>query len=97
MGRGTCSFIEKALNAQAAGAVAMVVVNSLPDSAVVMGGPSAGASQVTVACVMMRTLTLTPTLAPALTLTLTLTLALAPALTLALNPNPLRSLTLTLT
>ena len=80
MGRGTCSFIEKALNVQAAGAVAMVVVNSVPDSAVVMGGLSAGASQVTVACVMMRTRTrtrtrtLAPTLAPALTLTLALTL-----------------------
>ena len=39
---------------QAAGAVAMVVVNNVPDSAVAMGsGFSTDASQVTIPCVMM--------------------------------------------
>ena len=50
VGRGTCSFVEKALNAQAAGAVAMLVVNSVPDSVLVMGGFTAAASQVTIRC-----------------------------------------------
>ena len=38
VGRGTCSFVEKALHAQAAGALAMVVVNNVPDVVVHMGG-----------------------------------------------------------
>ena len=54
VGRGTCSFVEKALHAQRAGAVAMVVVNSVPDTAVAMGAAfSADASQVAIPCVMV--------------------------------------------
>jgi hypothetical protein len=36
--RGTCTFVLKASNAQAAGAVAMIVVNSAPGPPITMGG-----------------------------------------------------------
>ncbi|HSJ24757.1 MAG TPA: PA domain-containing protein [Longimicrobiales bacterium] len=36
--RGNCTFVQKAQNAQAAGAVAMVVVNNVPGNPVTLGG-----------------------------------------------------------
>jgi hypothetical protein len=36
--RGTCTFVQKAANAQAAGAVAMVVANNVPGTPATMGG-----------------------------------------------------------
>jgi hypothetical protein len=36
--RGTCAFVEKASNAQAAGAVAMIVANNAPGAPITMGG-----------------------------------------------------------
>ena len=38
VGRGTCTFVQKARNAQRAGAVAMIVANNVPDAAFAMGG-----------------------------------------------------------
>ncbi len=40
--RGTCTFASKILNAQAAGAVAVVVFNNVPGAPIVMGGESTG-------------------------------------------------------
>jgi hypothetical protein len=36
--RGTCTFVQKATNAQAAGAVAVIVVNNVPGPPITMGG-----------------------------------------------------------
>ncbi len=48
--RGECTFVEKALNAQAAGAVGMIVINNRPGPAQTMGGEGA---DVTIPCVMV--------------------------------------------
>jgi subtilisin family serine protease len=40
--RGTCTFASKILNAQAAGAVAVVMTNNVPGAPIIMGGSSAG-------------------------------------------------------
>ena len=42
--RGTCSFIEKALNAQASGATAVIVVNNADGEPISMGGDESGAA-----------------------------------------------------
>lgn len=48
--RGSCAFTQKVLNAQAAGAVGVVVVNSVPGSPITMGG---GAPGITIPAVMV--------------------------------------------
>lgn len=50
--RGTCEFGAKALNAQTAGAVAVVIVNNVPGDPVGMGAGAVG-SQVTIPVVMI--------------------------------------------
>jgi subtilisin family serine protease len=40
--RGTCSFASKILNAQAAGAIAVIMVNNVPGDPITMGGSSTG-------------------------------------------------------
>lgn len=40
--RGTCLFVEKALNVQAAGALAMLVVNNVPGPPITLGGDEPG-------------------------------------------------------
>ena len=50
--RGTCEFGAKALNAQNAGAVAVVIIDNIPEAPISMGGGAVGAS-VTIPVVMI--------------------------------------------
>ena len=50
--RGSCTFVEKVLEAQSAGAVAVIVVNNVGGGAITMGG-STGAGSVTIPSVMV--------------------------------------------
>jgi uncharacterized repeat protein (TIGR01451 family) len=40
--RGNCTFIEKVRNAQNAGAIAVIIVNNVPEGVITMGGTSGG-------------------------------------------------------
>lgn len=51
--RGSCEFGLKCLNAQNAGAIAVVVVNSAPGAGTIVMGAGAVGSQVTVPCLMI--------------------------------------------
>jgi hypothetical protein len=48
--RGNCPFVDKVLNAQAAGAIAVIVVNNVPGGVIAMGGTS---SQINIPSVMI--------------------------------------------
>lgn len=52
--RGTCNFVVKVQNAQAAGAIAVIVANNQPGEPITMGGTEDPANPITISSVMIK-------------------------------------------